>query len=70
MAGRVTVVGEGVERRLGHRVDGVGDDELIDVEDVRVRGVLGARTRPQWALGLRAGGRSQTITSNGFPRFA
>ena len=36
--------GEGVRR---HRVHGVGADQLLDVEDVRVARVLGARARPE-----------------------
>ena len=40
------VVGERQQRGLGHRVHGVGRHEVVDVEHVRVRGVLRARRGP------------------------
>ena len=52
-----TVVAEGVEGGLGHRVHRVAPDERLDVVHVRVRGVLGPRRRPQRPLdpGTRPG---------------
>ncbi len=44
------VVPECVECGLGHGVDGVGTDELLDVEDVGVGGVLRARRSPEGPL--------------------
>ena len=53
----LAVVGERVERLLGHRVDGVGDDQVGDVERVGVVRVLHAGRRPQRALRVGAGVR-------------
>ena len=50
------MVGEGVERRLGQRVHRVGRDEVVDVEHVRVGGVLRAGRGPERALHARARG--------------
>ncbi len=50
----VAVVGERLDRGVGHRVDGVGPDQLVDVQRVRVGLVLRRRARPQRALDLRA----------------
>ena len=47
------VVAEGVDGRLRHGVDGVGADEVLDVQDVRQPRVLGRRRRPQAALDAR-----------------
>ena len=47
----VAVVGEGAQRGLGHGVDDVGRDQLLDVEHVGVGGVLGAGAGPQRPLG-------------------
>ena len=44
------MVGERLERGFGQRVDGVGADQLVDVERVGVRVVLGRRRRPQRPL--------------------
>ena len=52
----VAVVGEGVERGLGQRVHRVRRDEVVDVEDVGVGGVLRAGRGPERALDARAGG--------------
>ena len=41
---------KGLERRVGHGVDGVGTDEGVDVEQVGVGGVLGRGGGPQRAL--------------------
>ena len=54
---RVARPRRGPERLDGlarHRVDGVGADQLLDVEHVAVVGVLGRRRRPQAALRRRA----------------
>ena len=51
----LAVVGEGVHRLLRHGVDGVGDDEVGDVEGVGVVGVLDAGRGPQRALRVGAG---------------
>ena len=53
-ASAVAVVAERLERLRRQRVHGVRTDQLLDVDDVRVVGVLGARAGPQQALGLRA----------------
>ena len=44
------VIGECFERRLGQGVDRVGSDELVDVEHIGVRRILGTRRCPQRAL--------------------
>ena len=49
-AGDATVVLERLDRALGHGVDGVGPDEVVDVERVGVVGVLRRRRRPQRPL--------------------
>ena len=54
---RRAVVAERVERRRRHGVDGVGTDQLLDVEHVAVVLVLGAGRRPQQPLRLCALGR-------------
>ena len=51
----LAVVGEGLQGLLGHRVDGVGDDEVGDVHRVGVARVLDAGRRPQRPLGVGAG---------------
>ena len=50
------MVPEGVERGGRDGVDGVRPDQLLDVEDVPVVGILGARARPQEPLGHGAAG--------------
>ena len=50
VAPHLAVVGDGVEGLLGHRVDGVLDDEVDDVHRVVVVGVLHAGRRPQRPL--------------------
>ena len=45
---------ERLDRVARHRVDGVGPDQLLDVEHVAVLGVLGRGRRPQAALRRRA----------------
>ncbi len=49
------MITEGIHRRRRERVDGVGADQLLDVEDVAVGRVFRPRARPQQTLGLRAG---------------
>ena len=49
-------VGEGEQRLLGHRVDGVRRRQRFDVKRVRSCGILGAGAGPQQALRPRAGG--------------
>src|SRR4051794_37573572 len=51
----LAVVGERLEGLLGHRVDGVGDDQVGDVLGVGVALVLHAGGGPQRSLGVRAG---------------
>ena len=53
---RSAVVAEGVEGGGRNGVDGVRADQLFDVHDVAVAGVLGAGAGPQQALGLGAFG--------------
>ena len=48
------VVARGVDRRVGHRVDRVRPDQLVDVERVGVGRVLGRRRRPERPLHVRA----------------
>ena len=48
------VVAIGIHRRRRHRVDGVRPNQLVDIEDVAVRLVLGPGARPQQALRLGA----------------
>ena len=50
----LAVVLEGLDRLLRHRVHRVRADQLLDVEDVAVRGVLGRGGGPQAALRQRA----------------
>jgi hypothetical protein len=47
------VVGEGGDGLAGQGGDGLGTDQGLHVDHVRVRRVLGARARPQQALGPR-----------------
>jgi hypothetical protein len=54
--GRLTVVGEGAQGGLGHGVDDAGGNQLLDVEDVGVGGVLGTGAGPQRALWMGAHG--------------
>ena len=49
------MVGERAQRGLGHRVDHVGRDQLLDVEHVGVGRILGAGAGPERPLGMRAG---------------
>ena len=51
----VAVIGEGAQGGLGHGVDDVRGDQLLDVEHVGVGGVLGGGARPQRSLRPRAG---------------
>jgi len=51
---RPTMITMRIHRRRRHRVDRVGADQLIDIEDVAVGLVLGPGTRPQEPLCLRA----------------
>src|SRR6266545_3924439 len=51
--GHSPVVLEGPDRLLGHRVHRLGADELLDVEDVRVGGILRRGRGPEAALGPR-----------------
>jgi hypothetical protein len=51
-----TVVGEGEQGLVGHRVDGVGRGEGLDVERVGRGRVLGPGRCPQQALRMRPGG--------------
>ena len=53
---RRAVIAEGVERRRRHRVDGVGTDQLLDIEHIAVVLVLGAGGSPQQPLRLCAFG--------------
>ena len=50
----LAVVLERLQRLERHRVDRVAADQLLDVDDVAVLGVLGRRRRPQAALRRRA----------------
>src|SRR5439155_310888 len=52
VAPHLAVVAEGVDRLGWHRVDGVGSDELLDVEHVAARRVLHTRARPERTLKL------------------
>ena len=52
----VPVVGEREERGLRHRVDGVGGDQLVDVEHIGIGRVLRACRGPERALHARPGG--------------
>ena len=63
------MVVQGVDRCLGERVDGVGPDQLVDVERVGVGGVLGRRRRPQRPLQPRAPRRERipAIAGEGLP---
>ena len=54
---RLAVIAEGVERCRRHGVDGVGADQLLDIEHVAVVLVLGAGRGPQQPLRLCALGR-------------
>ncbi len=54
---RLAVIGEGAQRRLRHRVDGVRRDQILDVQHVAVRRVLRARGSPERALHARSGFR-------------
>ena len=54
---QLAVVAEGIERRRRHGVDGVGADQLLDIEHVAVVLVLGAGRGPQQPLRLGALGR-------------
>ncbi len=49
------VIAERVHRRGRHRVDGVGADQLVDVQHVGVGLVLGPGGRPEQALRIGAG---------------
>src|SRR3954471_21733323 len=49
----LTVVGEGFEGRLGHRVDRERGSEGLDVEGVGRIGILGSGARPEQALRAR-----------------
>ena len=49
-----SVVARGVDRLVGHRVDRVRPDQLVDVERVRVRRVLRRRRGPERPLHARA----------------
>ena len=51
---RTAVIAEGRESRWRHRVDGVGPDQLLDVDYVAIAGVLRSRAGPQEPLRLRA----------------
>ena len=51
----LAVIGEGEQRLLGHRVDGVRGRERLDVKDIRSLGIFGAGAGPQQALRLRSG---------------
>ena len=51
---RRAVVAESVERRGRHGVDRIGADQLINVENVLVSGILGSGAGPQQPLRLRA----------------
>ena len=68
-AGQRAVVGERLDRRVGHRVDGVRPDQLVDVQRVRVVRVLRRRARPQRALDRapRAASASQRAPLNVSP---
>ena len=48
------MVTRGVDRLVGHRVDGVRADQVVDVERVRVVRVLGRGRGPERALNVRA----------------
>ena len=50
----LAVVLEGLDRLLGHRVHGLGPDQLLDVHDVAVLGVLRGRRGPERPLRRRA----------------
>ena len=50
----LAVVGERLDGLARHRVDRLGPDQLLDVDDVAVLGVLGRGRRPQAALRGRA----------------
>ena len=54
---QLAVIAEGIEGGRRNRVDGVGADQLFDVEHVAIVGILGAGAGPQQALRLRALGR-------------
>ena len=56
----LAVVGERAKRRLGHCVDDVGCDQLFDVEDVGVGGVLGSGACPQRSLRVGVGVAQRT----------
>ena len=62
------VVAHGVERRLGHRVDGVGGDEVDDVAGVGVRRVLHAGRGPERALHVGARGGQGLAAVQRHPR--
>ncbi len=49
-----SVIAERVERRRRNRVDGINADELFDVKDVAIAGILGTRAGPQQPLCLSA----------------
>ena len=51
---RPPVVAKRVEGRRRDRVDGIGPDQLLDVDDVAVVGVLGSRACPEQPLRLGA----------------
>ena len=53
--GHDAVVGEGAQGGLGHRVDDARGDQLLHVEDIGVRRVLGPGARPQRPLRAGAG---------------
>ena len=55
----VRVVARGVDGRVGHGVDRVRADQLVDVERVGVLGVLRRRRRPQRTLHVGALGRQR-----------
>ena len=58
----LAVVAEGVEGRRRHGADGLGADQLVDVEGVGVLRVLGADRRPE-----RRAGPSRPWPSSGVP---
>ena len=54
---RLAMIAERIQRRRRHGVDGVGADQLLDIEHVAVVLVLGAGGGPQQPLRLCALGR-------------